>query len=158
MGFGNQLERQLIGFGPHPGFRIAGVFFGHQSTVAFGVGTEIRINVMVTGAVVFVVRGRIEDRIQINGIDAKILQVIELVDDPLQIAAVAATLHVLPELRFAVGFFVILQLVPITAPGVHTPLLRRLHRVGTRDVGHGRVIRRIAVAEAPGGPMTAEHR
>ena len=142
----NHLQGQLIGLGPHPGFRVARVFGGHQGAVAFRIGAEIRVDVVVAGAIVFVVGRRIEDRIQVDGVDAEILQVIELVDDALDITAITPALHVLPQLRFAIGFFVILQLIPIAAPRVHAPLLRWRHRIGAGDVGDGRVVRRVAIA------------
>ncbi|MFM1943616.1 MAG: hypothetical protein RI897_2598 [Verrucomicrobiota bacterium] len=88
--FADELEEEFVGGGPFPGGRVGGVFAIEELDVAFGVGAEVSVDVMVAGGAVFVERGGIEDRVEVEGIDAEVFEVIELIDDALDIASVAA--------------------------------------------------------------------
>jgi len=48
---------------------------------------ELRVDRHVVGGVVLVVRRRLEDRIQIEGVDTEVPQIADVVDDPLDITA-----------------------------------------------------------------------
>ena len=154
----DQREGQLVRLRPDPGRRIKRILAGRQCAVADRVGTEVRIDVVKTRAVVFVRGRRGEDRVQVKCVNPEILEVGQLVDDPLQVAAVAAALEMFPELLFAVLSFVRLQLVPVAAPRMNLPSLRGINRVGPKQILDARIVGRITVAETLGEDLVPDHR
>ena len=52
-----------------------------------GIAPEQRVDVEVVVGVVAVVRGRLEDRGHVDGVDPEVLEVVEALDDPEQVAA-----------------------------------------------------------------------
>ena len=55
-----------------------------------GVAAEHRVDLLVVVGVVAVVRGRLEDRREVDGVDAEVDQVVELLDDADQVAPLIA--------------------------------------------------------------------
>ena len=142
--FMHELEEQLVGLGPDPRRGIVRDFGGHQPAVARGVGTKIRVDVVTGAAVVFVMGGRFEHRVQIDCADAEVLKVTELADDTLKVAPVAAPLQIEPDIM-SVFVFPGLQPVPVGCPRMGTQ--RGCMIVGPRPflIGRNRIVRGIAV-------------
>ena len=95
-----------------------------QGLVAARVGAEVAVDVVVVPGVVLVQRGCVVHRVEIQGGDAEILEIVEPVDDALQVAAVAAGLYrrveVLPG-RLGPG----LLPIPVLRPGRRPPAVGR---------------------------------
>ena len=89
----HQSQEQAVGGGPAPGGRIDGILGRHAGLVAPRVGAEVAVDVVVVPGVVLVQRRRVVHRIEIQGGDAEVLEIVQPVHDALQVAAVAAELH-----------------------------------------------------------------
>lgn len=122
---GNKLQGKSVGGGPLPSGGVMKHLFFDKRNVADGVGTQVRIHMVVHKAVVFVVRGRPKNRVEVEGGDAEALQIVEFIDDALQIAPIPAAREVVQE-ALAVGLFPRLLFVPITGPGVDLPSIYRI--------------------------------
>ena len=70
------------------------------------------VDVMVSRRAIFVERRGVEDRIEVQRVDAQILEVIEPVENALKVASVAAELGVVVEV-FSAGLFPRLECVPV---------------------------------------------
>ena len=57
-----------------------------------GVAAEHRVDLLVVVRVVAMVRRRLEDRREVDGVDAQVLQVIEVLDDADQVAPLVAVI------------------------------------------------------------------
>ena len=116
VGFADEFQEQPVGRTPAPGGRIGGIFGREQGGIAGGIRTEMTVDVMVSRRAIFVERRGVEDRIEIQGIDAQIFQVIEPVENALEIASVSAELGVVVEV-FSAGLLPRLECVPVGSPG-----------------------------------------
>src|SRR5262245_14535123 len=65
---------------------VAGVCGGDE-TLKRGEITEVRVEPKIVEGIVFVVRSRLEDRVEVDRCRAEISEVVEMIDDPLQVAA-----------------------------------------------------------------------
>jgi len=144
MGLLEELEKQLVGGRPSPGGRIGGGIF-EEFHVGGGIGTEKRIHVVKHEGIVFVHGGRGKDRIEIEGGHTEILEVIELVDHTLKIAAVAAVVHATIKIGSEIPFPLVHR-VPLLGPSGGPPFGSDLIR--HPGVFRGGVVLRIPVAEA----------
>ena len=116
VGFADEFQEQPVGCTPAPSGRIGGIFGGEQSGIAGGIRTEMTVDMMVSRRAIFVERRGVEDRIEVQGIDAQIFQVIESVENALKVASVAAELGVVVEV-FSAGLLPRLECVPVGSPG-----------------------------------------
>ena len=110
----HQLEEQQIPRRPLPRGRILR-FLRDQSQIPRRIRTEPRIDVMKTGRVVFVVGTGEKHRVQIQRVDPEILQVVELVDDALQVPAVAPFAH-RPIKILPAGLLPCIPRIPVRSP------------------------------------------
>ncbi len=92
---------------------------------------EVRIDPRVVEGVVLVVRGRLEDRVQVERSDAQAGQVVEAIDDALQVAA-----HEVVKVRGC-------------APGLH--ILRVVRRVAV-----GEAIRKNLIEDGVPNPLRGD--
>src|SRR2546427_11384126 len=87
------------------------------------------VDLHVVGGVVLVVAGGLENRVEINRVDAELLEIIEMIDDPLEIAA-----EVIIGLRSSSPLFDargIVRRIPVGKPfGKYLIEDRVLHPVG----------------------------
>ena len=113
--FADEFQEQPVGRTPAPGGGIGGIFGSEQSGIACGVRAEMTVDVVVPRRAVLVQRRGVEDRVEVQCVDAQILQVIEPVENALQIAAVPPQLGVVVEVLPA-GLFPRLQRVPVASP------------------------------------------
>ena len=143
---GNQIEEKLVGGRPLPCGRI--LRLGRDDfQVALRIRTEPRVDMVETERVIFVVRTGPEDGIQINGVDPEVAQVIELVDDALDVAAIAPFPGRSVKIR-SPRLLPSVARIPVRGPGAHPPGLR-CPFFSAEAVAH-RVVGRIAIAEALG--------
>ena len=145
--FFDQLEKQFVCRGPFPGGRICGFAAAADNLeITLRVGSEIRIDMVERVAVVFVLRAAVEDRIEFDRRDAEVLQVIKLVDDALQISAVAAVKDTILVKVLADGFLPFFADVVVARPWCDPPTVH----IGKLEFERiaGRVVGRVAVVEA----------
>ena len=116
VGFADEFQEQPVGRTPAPGGRIGGIFGGEQGGIASGIRSEMTVDVMVSCRAVFVQRRGVKDRIEVQRVDAQILEVIEPVENALEIASVAAELGVVVEV-FSAGPLPRLECVPVGSLG-----------------------------------------
>jgi hypothetical protein len=111
--------------------------------------------VVEEGRVVLVQRRGLEDRVQVDRVHPQRLDVVELLEDALEVPAVAPDVGV-PEEVMAVRLLPGLQQVPIRGPGGYPPVAERL--VGPRppEVCRFGIVPRIAVAEALGEDLVPD--
>ncbi len=149
----DEREEQAVRRRHVPRRRVARLQF-HQRKIALGVGPEVRVDVVEGVAVVLVHRPGVEDGVEIQRVDTQILEVVELVNDALEVAAVAPVEDaVLVELR-PHRLFPAVARVPVARPRRDTPAFARHDgRFQTRARG---VVRWVAVAEALGEDLVPD--
>ena len=99
---------------------------------------------MIDQCIVFMRRGRPENRSQVNGVNAQGFQIVQLVKDTLQVASIAAALNI--EINIlAILFFIRLKLIPVACPGMDLESRGVIKRIGSILVGDFWIIRRISI-------------
>src|SRR5215213_606213 len=99
---------------------------------------------MITQSIVFVRGRRPENRRQVNSINNKRFNIIQLIDHTLQIASVAPALEIVPDI-FAVLFFIGLQFIPITCPWMNLKGGGIVKRISAVLIACLRIVRGIAI-------------
>ncbi len=123
-----KIQEEQICRCPGPCVPIHRILLCDEREVAFRIRTEVRIYVMKAVSIILVHRPRIEDRVEIDDIDAQIRQIIQLIDHPLQIAAVAPmedTVVIEIRAEFLLPF---VARIPVGRPRRDAPVLRRHDR------------------------------
>ena len=135
-----EIQEDLVGGRELPRRRVVGLALDLLETL-LGEHAEVVVDVAEVRRVVLVHRVGLEDRVEVQGVDAELLQVGQRLPQPLEVAAVAAGPHVALALVevFLAGRLagVRVGLPPVAGPGQQV-------LVGVR----ARVIPRVAVAEA----------
>ncbi len=121
VGFLYQLQKFFIGGSPFPRRRIVWIFLGHNLKVALRVGTEVAVYVSVVGGIVFVEGRRFKQRIEINRVDAKLMEVWQSIHHAFEIAAVSTVENNIIEITRYL-FLPRLQVVPVARPGRDAPV------------------------------------
>ena len=85
----DQFQEQLVRRRPLPRGGVDRVLGVDDRGVAGWIRAKRPVDVPVVAGIVFVQRRRVVERIEINGVDAEILQVVEFVEHPLQVATEA---------------------------------------------------------------------
>ena len=78
-------EQERICRGPLPCSRISRILRRPDGPVSIWIRAEVVVNVVVEGCVVLVEGRRFENGVEIDGVDAEVLQVVQLIDDALQV-------------------------------------------------------------------------
>ena len=125
---------------------IGRVLGGPEEPVAFGVGPEVVVDVVEEGRIQLEGRRRLEDGGEEERRHPERLDVVEALDEPLQVAPVAAGGGVPVEV-VATRLLPGLEAVPVAGPGRGLPVAHGLVRPGAANVGRTRVVARVAVAE-----------
>ena len=143
---GDEVQKVAVGGGPDPGGGVFGFAGGGDGAqIAFAVGPEGGVNVMEAGGIVFVERGGLKDGVEVERVDAELLEIGELLAQADQVAAVASMKHGGPEAG-GVGGFPVVAGVPLHAPGCDAPI----GEVLAAEVLGARIGLGAAVAEALG--------
>ena len=145
--FFDQLKEQLVRRGPLPSRgigRFAAV--ADDLEITLRIGPEVRINVVEGVAVVFVLRATVKNRVEFERGDAELLQIVEFVDHPLQVTAVATMKNTVLVKAVPDCLFPRVADEVIARPRRHPPSahVREVHFQRFA----GGVVGRIAVAEA----------
>ena len=118
-GFFHQLQKLFIGSRPSPAGGVGGRVF-EQLQIGSRIRTKEGIHVVKNQGIVFVQGWGGEDRIEIQGGDPQVFQVVQLVDDSLEIPAVPAvgvgSVDITGQIPLPVR-----QGVPLLGPGDHAP-------------------------------------
>ena len=142
----DHFEEQLVRRGPLPRCGVLG-FLGYDGQIAGRIRTEPWVNVVEAEGVIFVVRTRPEDRIEVNRVDPEVPQIIELVDDSLNIPPVPSVSH-RPKKVVRLGLLPGITRIPVRGPGTDLPRMRD-PLLAAQAVAHG-IVGTIAIAETFG--------
>ena len=99
---------------------------------------------VIDQCIVFMGGGRPKNRGQVNGLNAQRFQIIQLVQNTLEIAPIAAALNI--EINIpAILFFVRLKLIPVACPGMDLEGRSVVKRVSPILVGNFWIIGGISI-------------
>jgi|GEM_PF-5381154 len=115
-------------------------------SVSLRIGTEVRINMMISCTIIFMKRWCFKNRIKINCTDAKIFEIIQFIDYSLQITSVSSALNIKPNI-LSIFLFIWLKPIPIRIPGMNLPRRSMIMRPGTFYIFNCGIIIRITISK-----------